>query len=115
MSWFSRFHNYINYNFRAIKEILGPATSFHLQQNSFVRDIFGLGAVPLKVEKITKSEKHEMVNYYYVFVLLPSFYICNCNYNCALTSNGHERLNGEALVKETKEMFTNNFPLLHMT
>lgn len=44
----------------AIKEILGPATSFHLQQNSFVRDIFGLGAVPLKVEKITKSEKHEM-------------------------------------------------------
>jgi len=43
-----------------IKEILGPATSLHLQQNIFVREIFGLGAVPLRMEPVTRGDKLEM-------------------------------------------------------
>ena len=47
----------------AIKEILGPATSLHLQQNVFVREIFGLGAVPLRIEPVSRGEKLEMVSW----------------------------------------------------
>ncbi|XP_063679567.1 interferon-related developmental regulator 2-like [Bolinopsis microptera] len=43
-----------------IKEILGPATSLHLQQNIFVREIFGLGAVPLRMEPVARGDKLEM-------------------------------------------------------
>ncbi|KAL5260632.1 hypothetical protein ACHWQZ_G010696 [Mnemiopsis leidyi] len=44
----------------AIKEILGTSTSLHLQQNIFVREIFGLGAVPLRIEPVSRGDKLEM-------------------------------------------------------
>ena len=46
----------------AIKEILGTSTSLHLQQNIFVREIFGLGAVPLRIEPVSRGDKIEMVS-----------------------------------------------------
>lgn len=46
--------------YSAIKESLGGSTSLHLQQSVFVREIVGLGPPPLRVEKISKAEKHEM-------------------------------------------------------
>ena len=50
----------------ALKEILGPSTSLHLQQNLFVREIFGLGPPPLKIEKRGKVEKHEIVSIIFI-------------------------------------------------
>lgn len=55
----------------AVKEVLGTATSLHLQQNVFVREIFGLGAVPLRVEPVSRGEKLEMVRIFSKF----TFYI----------------------------------------